>query len=89
MIRVGGISDVEVGEKQDRFEDALNATRAAVSEGIVAGGGMALMYASNVLREYLQDPKLSSMHFILAFHPNSISAQSRRRPPRGLLPART
>jgi chaperonin GroEL len=60
VIRVGGISDVEVGEKQDRFEDALNATRAAVSEGIVAGGGMALMYASNVLREYLQDPKLST-----------------------------
>lgn len=59
VIRVGGISDVEVGEKKDRFEDAMNATRAAVAEGIVAGGGMALLYASTILDEYLQDPTLS------------------------------
>jgi len=59
IIRVGGVSDVEVGEKKDRFEDAMNATRAAVAEGIVAGGGMALLYASSVLGEYLNDPTLS------------------------------
>lgn len=58
VIRVGGISDVEVSEKKDRFEDSLNATRAAVAEGIVAGGGSALLYASTVLEPMLQDPSI-------------------------------
>lgn len=49
VIKVGGSSEVEVGEKKDRVEDALNATRAAVEEGVVPGGGMALMYASQAL----------------------------------------
>lgn len=40
---------MEVGEKKDRFVDALNATRAAVSEGIVPGGGSALLWASRQL----------------------------------------
>ena len=40
MIRVGGSTEVEVKEKKDRVDDALNATRAAVEEGIVPGGGM-------------------------------------------------
>jgi len=43
VIKVGGSSEVEVGEKKDRFDDALNATRAAVEEGIVPGGGVALL----------------------------------------------
>ena len=42
-IQVGGSSDVEVSEKKDRVNDALNATRAAVEEGIVPGGGVALI----------------------------------------------
>lgn len=46
VIKVGGSSEVEVGEKKDRFVDALNATRAAVEEGIVPGGGTALLKAS-------------------------------------------
>jgi chaperonin GroEL len=46
VIKVGGASEVEVGEKKDRIDDALNATRAAVQEGIVPGGGVALLYAS-------------------------------------------
>ncbi|KAJ2005366.1 chaperonin [Coemansia thaxteri] len=46
VIRVGGASEVEVGEKKDRFVDALNATRAAVEEGILPGGGAALLKAS-------------------------------------------
>jgi chaperonin GroEL len=46
VIKVGGGSEVEVGEKKDRFVDALNATRAAVEEGIVPGGGNALLWAS-------------------------------------------
>jgi chaperonin GroEL len=49
VIRVGGATEVEVKEKRDRVEDAMHATRAAVEEGIVAGGGVALLYASRVL----------------------------------------
>ncbi|TFB05288.1 Heat shock protein 60 [Trichoderma ghanense] len=47
VIKVGGASEVEVGEKKDRFVDALNATRAAVEEGILPGGGTALIKASS------------------------------------------
>lgn len=46
VIKVGGASEVEQGEIKDRVEDALNATKAAVEEGIVPGGGSALLYAS-------------------------------------------
>uniref|UniRef100_A0A8H7NLI1 Heat shock protein 60 n=1 Tax=Bionectria ochroleuca TaxID=29856 RepID=A0A8H7NLI1_BIOOC len=46
VIKVGGSSEVEVGEKKDRFVDALNATRAAVEEGILPGGGTAFLKAS-------------------------------------------
>jgi len=49
VIKVGGATEVEVKEKKDRVDDALHATRAAVEEGIVAGGGVALLYASRVL----------------------------------------
>ena len=49
IIKVGGASEVEVGEKKDRVDDALNATRAAVEEGIVPGGGSALLYSSQIL----------------------------------------
>src|SRR3712207_1758883 len=49
VIRVGGATEVEVKEKKDRVDDALNATRAAVEEGIVAGGGVALLYAGKAL----------------------------------------
>jgi chaperonin GroEL len=51
VIKVGGSSEVEVGEKKDRFDDALNATRAAVEEGIVPGGGTALLKASQILKD--------------------------------------
>ncbi|KAG9236121.1 putative heat shock protein 60 [Amylocarpus encephaloides] len=47
VIKVGGSSEVEVGEKKDRFVDALNATRAAVEEGILPGGGTALLKAAS------------------------------------------
>ena len=49
IIRVGGATETEVKEKRDRVEDAMNATRAAVEEGIVPGGGTALLRASRVL----------------------------------------
>ena len=49
VIRVGGATETEVKEKKDRVDDALNATRAAVEEGIVSGGGVALLRATAVL----------------------------------------
>jgi chaperonin GroEL len=49
VLRVGGATEVEVKERKDRVEDALNATRAAVEEGFVAGGGSALLYAVHSL----------------------------------------
>ncbi len=49
VIRVGGATEVEVKERKDRVEDATHATRAAVEEGIVAGGGSALLYATRAL----------------------------------------
>jgi chaperonin GroEL len=49
VIKVGGSSEVEVKERKDRVDDALHATRAAVEEGIVPGGGTALLYATAAL----------------------------------------
>jgi chaperonin GroEL len=49
VIKVGGSTEIEVKERKDRVDDALNATRAAVEEGIVAGGGVALLRASSAL----------------------------------------
>jgi chaperonin GroEL len=50
VVRVGGSTEVEVKEKKDRVDDALNATRAAVEEGIVAGGGVALLRATQAIK---------------------------------------
>ena len=49
VINVGGSTEVEVKERKDRVDDALNATRAAVEEGIVPGGGTALLYSKKAL----------------------------------------
>ncbi|MCE2522855.1 MAG: chaperonin GroEL [Rhodobacteraceae bacterium] len=51
VIRVGGATEVEVKERKDRVDDALNSTRAAVQEGIVAGGGVSLVAAANTLED--------------------------------------
>ncbi|MDE2266851.1 MAG: chaperonin GroEL, partial [Alphaproteobacteria bacterium] len=51
VIRVGGATEVEVKEKKDRVDDALNATKAAVEEGIIPGGGAALLYATKALKD--------------------------------------
>ncbi len=51
VIRVGGMTEIEVKERKDRVDDALNATRAAVQEGIVVGGGVALIQAAKTLSE--------------------------------------
>jgi chaperonin GroEL len=55
VIRVGGATEVEVKEKKDRVEDALNATRAAVEEGIVPGGGVALLRAKKAVGRISSD----------------------------------
>jgi len=49
ILRVGGSTEVEVKERRDRVDDAMHATKAAVEEGIVAGGGVALLFASKIL----------------------------------------
>ena len=55
VIRVGGATEIEVKDRKDRVDDALNATRAAVEEGIVPGGGVALLYASKSLAQLSVD----------------------------------
>ncbi len=55
IIRVGGATEIEVKEKKDRVEDALNATRAAVQEGIVPGGGVALLRAKKAVGRISND----------------------------------
>ncbi len=55
VIRVGGATEIEVKEKKDRVEDALNATRAAVEEGIVPGGGIALLRAKKAVGKLSND----------------------------------
>jgi chaperonin GroEL len=55
VIRVGGATEIEVKEKKDRVEDALNATRAAVEEGIVPGGGVALLRAKKAVGKITSD----------------------------------
>ncbi|MCZ6605988.1 MAG: chaperonin GroEL [Alphaproteobacteria bacterium] len=51
VIRVGGATEIEVKERKDRVEDAMHATRAAVEEGVVPGGGVALLYAGRALEK--------------------------------------
>src|SRR5437763_6796594 len=51
VIKVGGASEIEVKERKDRVDDALHATRAAVDEGILPGGGVALLRASETLKK--------------------------------------
>ena len=51
VIRVGGATEIEVKERRDRVDDALNSTRAAVEEGVVPGGGAALLYAAKSLNK--------------------------------------
>jgi chaperonin GroEL len=56
VIRVGGATEIEVKERKDRVDDALNATRAAVEEGIVPGGGVALLRASLAIKAVGENP---------------------------------
>ena len=61
VIKVGAATEAEMKEKKDRIEDALNATKAAVAEGIVPGGGLALILAGNILKKLGQGKKSDSV----------------------------
>jgi len=61
VIKVGAATEAEMKEKKDRIEDALNATKAAVAEGIVPGGGLALILAGNILEKLGQSKKSDSI----------------------------
>ena len=61
VIKVGAATEAEMKEKKDRIEDALNATKAAVAEGIVPGGGLALILAGNILEKLGQSKKSDSV----------------------------
>jgi len=67
VIRVGGATEVEVKEKKDRVDDALNATRAAVEEGIVPGGGVALLRAKAAVAKLKSDnaDEQAGIHIVL------------------------
>src|SRR5207302_9580599 len=73
VIRVGGASEVEVKERKDRVDDAMHATRAAVEEGILPGGGVALLRASELLRkvrthnEDRKSTRLNSSHVKISY----------------------
>ena len=64
VFKVGGVSEAEVREKKDRVEDAINAVRAAVEEGIVPGGGSALLHCVNSLEELKKDSSLITEEII-------------------------
>ena len=63
VIKVGGATEVEVKEIKDRLDDAIQATRCALDEGIVVGGGSALLYASRVLKN-VEMENFDQMHGI-------------------------
>lgn len=63
IIKVGGNSDIEMNERKDRFEDALHATRAAIAEGIVPGGGSALLYATQTLSQIRNNMKNTDQQY--------------------------
>ena len=73
VIRVGGATEVEVKERKELVEDAMNATRAAVEEGVVPGGGSALLYATRALKN------LSAANDDHAWASESSAAPCRRR----------
>jgi chaperonin GroEL len=62
VIKVGGATEIEVKERKDRVDDALNATRAAVEEGIVPGGGIALLRATKALEGVTGDNEDQNRH---------------------------
>jgi len=73
VIKVGGSTEVEILEKKDRVEDAVNATLAATQEGIVPGGGTALFYAAQHLRELIIGDKLAGLGNFSKFNQDELA----------------
>src|SRR3712207_7956675 len=67
VIRVGGSTEVEVKERKDRVTDAMHATRAAVEEGVVPGGGVALARAGQALAKDRKSTRLNSSHANISY----------------------
>ena len=86
VIKVGGATEVEVKEKKDRVEDALNATRAAVEEGIVPGGGIALLRAKKAVGKLTNDNAdvQAGINIVLKAHRSAGPADRRELRCRGL-----
>lgn len=78
VIRVGGASEMEVGERKDRYDDALNATRAAVQDGILPGGGTALIKASKILDEVAQNAPTFDQRLGVQLIQSAITKPARR-----------
>ena len=74
IIEVGGVSEVEVGERKDRFTDALNATRAAVEEGVIPGGGSALIKAVPRLQELAAKERVNDVRLGIKIVTEAIQA---------------
>ena len=75
LLQVGGSSEVEVNEKKDRYTDALNATRAAIEEGIVPGGGVALIRCQSSLdavKPENEDQRKGEQRFVFCWHMTNI-----------------
>tara|TARA_R110002020_G_scaffold50716_7_gene143232 strand:+ start:19928 stop:21550 length:1623 start_codon:yes stop_codon:yes gene_type:complete len=64
LLRVGGVSDSEVREKKDRVDDAINAVKAAISEGVVPGGGSALLHCVSALEDHVRSNSLTSEELV-------------------------
>ncbi len=64
VLKVGGVSEAEVRERKDRVEDAINAVKAAIEEGIVPGGGAALLHCLPALREFKENSNLTTEEIV-------------------------
>ena len=83
MIRVGGATEIEVKEKKDRVEDALNATRAAAEEGIVPGGGVALLRAKKAVGKITNENSdvQAGINIVLKASSRALRTRGRSPPP--------
>ena len=67
IIKVGGSTEIEIKEKYDRIDDALSATRAAISDGIVPGGGLTLFLISEYLKRHMPDDILNDKNICTVY----------------------
>lgn len=78
VLKIGGASEIEVSEKKDRVTDSLNATKAAVEDGIVAGGGVALLHAARALAELKEQVKTFDQKIGVSIVERALKVPARR-----------